>query len=84
MKGVMFITVAGLLVWAGAAHAESRPVKGELRNASGKLLYKTKTQGGRTEVRDPSGKLLMKMKTKDGRTEVRSPSGKLLRQFKSP
>jgi hypothetical protein len=67
-----------VLVFAG----EGKTVKGEVRNSSGKLLYKTTTRGNQSEVRDPSGKLLMKSKTlSNGKTETRSPSGKLL--FKS-
>jgi len=83
MKVLILSFGACLLVWAAAAQAESGPVKGEVRSPSGKLLYKTRTEGGQTEVRDRSGKLLMKMKTRDGKREVRSPSGKLLQQKKS-
>lgn len=65
-------------VFAGS----SKTVKGDVRNSSGKLLYKTTTHGNQTEVRNPSGKLLMKSQTlSNGITETRSPSGKLL--FKS-
>jgi hypothetical protein len=60
-----------------------QPVKGEVRDSSGKLIYKTYTRGNVTETRDPSGKLLMKSKTpSSGKTETRSPSGKLLYKTK--
>lgn len=66
-------------VFAGSG----KTAKGEVRNSSGKLLYKTTTHGNNTEVRHPSGKLLMKSKTlSNGITETRSPSGKLLLRSK--
>jgi len=78
MLAVLTILCLPLLVFARDAKA----IKGEVRNSSGKLLYKTTTHGNQTDVRNPSGKLLLKSKTfSDGRTETRSPSGKLL--FKS-
>jgi hypothetical protein len=78
----LLVLVAFLLALSPFALAE-QPVKGEVRDASGKLLYKTTTRGNKTEVRSPTGKLLVKSKTtKDGKTEVRSPSGKLLRKAK--
>jgi hypothetical protein len=55
-----------------------QPVKGEVRDSSGKLIYKTYTRGNMTETRDASGKLVTKSKTTNGKTEVRSPGGKLL------
>jgi hypothetical protein len=55
-----------------------QPVKGEVRDFSGKLIYKTTTRGKQTEVRNPSGKLFMKYETSDRKNETRSPSGKLL------
>ena len=58
--------------------ASGKTVKGEIRNSSGKLLYKTYTRGGVTETRDPMGKLITKSRTRNGTTEVRSPTGKLL------
>lgn len=75
---VLTILCLPILVFAG----EAKTVKGEVRNSSGKLLYKTTTRGNQTEVRNPSGKLLMRSRTlSSGTTETRSPSGKLL--FKS-
>jgi hypothetical protein len=59
-----------------------QPKKGEVRDASGKLIYKTYTRGTITETRDPSGKLVTKSKTANGATEVRSPTGKLLYKAK--
>jgi hypothetical protein len=57
-------------------------VKGEVRDASGKLIYKTSTRDNVTETRDPSGKLITKSKTTNGTTETRSPTGKLLYKTK--
>ncbi len=59
-----------------------QPVKGQVRDASGKLLYKTYTRGNVTETRDPSGKLVTKSKTTNGTTETRSPTGRLLYKTK--
>ena len=75
---VLTILCLPVLVFAG----DGKTVKGEVRNSSGKLLYKTYTRGSVTETRDPSGKLVTKSKTKDGKTDVRSPSGKLLQKVK--
>jgi hypothetical protein len=66
-------------VWGLAADAT---VKGEVRNSSGKLIYKTYTKGNVTETRDSMGKLVTKSKTANGATEVRSPTGKLLYKAK--
>ncbi len=75
--GVIFIFLAS------SAFGQFQPLKGEVRDSSGKLLYKSIARGNQTEVRDPSGKLLMKSKASpDGKTEVRSPSGKLLYKTK--
>jgi hypothetical protein len=74
--------MAVIIVLTAPALAE-QPVKGEVRDSSGKLLYKSITRGNQTEVRNPSGKLLMKSKSSsDGSTETRSPSGKLLYKSK--
>lgn len=81
MKRIVTLVVVVLLVSA-TAFAESQSSKLEVRNPSGKLLYKTKTTGGTTEFRDASGKLLMKSKTTHRSTEVRSTSGKLLEKIK--
>jgi hypothetical protein len=62
-------------VWVSAA---DKTVKGEVRDSSGKLIYKTSTRGHVTETRDPMGKLVTKSKSANGVTEVRSPTGKLL------
>jgi YD repeat-containing protein len=59
-----------------------QPIKGEVRDASGKLIYKTNTRGNVTETREPSGKLVTKSKTMNGTTHVRSPTGKLLYKSK--
>lgn len=74
--GVIFIFLSSLVF------AQSQPIKGEVRDSSGKLLYKSITRGNETEVRDPSGKLIMKTKTTNGKTETRSPAGKLLYKSK--
>jgi hypothetical protein len=79
MKMILWF-VAFLFALSPIALAE-QPVKGEIRNSSGRLLYKTVTRGNQTEVRSPTGKLLMKSKTTNSGTEARSQSGKLL--FKS-
>jgi hypothetical protein len=80
MKTVLSL-VATLCMLTASALAE-QPVKGEVRDASGKLILKTTTRGNQNEVRTPTGKLLMKAKTTNGGTEVRSPSGKLLYKVK--
>ena len=74
--GVIFIFLGSLVF------GQSQPIKGEIRDSSGKILYKSTTRGNQTEVRDPSGKLLMKTKTTNGKTETRSPTGKLLYKSK--
>ncbi len=74
--------LAVFCVLTASALAE-QPMKGEVRDPSGKLIYKTTTRGNQTEVRNPSGKLLMKAKTSsDGTTETRSSSGRLLYKAK--
>lgn len=83
MQKVIWISIAILALFVSIAFCESQPIKGEVRSSTGKLLYKTRTDGNKTEVRNPSGKLLYKSRTAaDGRTEVRSPSGKLLYKTK--
>ena len=64
------------------AFAESRTVKQDARNSSGKLLYRTKTIGNVTEVRDPSGKLISKSRSSGNKTEVRSPTGRLIKTIR--
>jgi hypothetical protein len=81
MRNVFILATAFLLV-SGSALAGSSTVRGEVRSSTGKLLYKTKTEGNRTEVRDSSGRLLNRSKTSNSTTEVRSPSGKLLRRIR--
>ncbi len=78
----MILAAAMITLTVAAGSADSQPIKGEVRSPSGKLLYKTKTDGNRTEVRSSTGKLLMKSTTKEGKTEVRSPTGKLLYKTK--
>lgn len=63
--------------------AENRVIKKDVRNSSGKLLYRTKTTGNVSEIRDASGKLLMKSRTTGNKTEVRSPSGKLIETIRT-
>ena len=75
---VLTILCLPVLAFAG----DSKTVKGEVRDSSGKLLYKTYTRGGVAETRQPSGKLVTKSKTTDGRTETRSPTGRLLYKSK--
>jgi hypothetical protein len=60
------------------AFAGDKTIKGEIRDPSGKMLFKTSTRGAVTETRDPMGKLITKSRTRNGTTEVRSPTGKLL------
>jgi hypothetical protein len=74
---VLIVLFLPILSFAG-----DKTVKGESRDSSGKLLYKTYTRGNTTETRDASGKLVTKSKTTNGKTEVRSPSGKLLYKAK--
>jgi hypothetical protein len=73
--------VAAFFLLTATVLAE-QAVKGEVRDASGKLLYKTYTRGNATETRDPSRKLVTKSKTTNGTTETRSPTGKLLYRTK--
>ena len=81
LKIFLFIT---LIIFSGvSAYPESKPVKQDIRNSTGKLLYKTTTRGNMTEVRSPTGRLLMKSKTTGNRTEVRSSTGKLLETIKT-
>ncbi len=82
MKKIILLVGVVLTFLVSTAFGESQPIKGEVRSPSGKLLYKTKTDGNKTEVRNPTGKLLYKSKTVDGRMEVRSPTGKLLYKAK--
>jgi len=74
---VLTILCLPLSVFAG-----DKTIKGEVRDSSGKLLYKTYTRGDTTETREPSGKLVTKSKRTNGKTEVRSPTGKLLYKSK--
>jgi hypothetical protein len=76
------VMVVALLCFSGFGFAADKTVKGEVRDPSGKLLYKTYTRGDVTETRDASGKLVTKSRTRNGSTEVRSPSGKLLYKAK--
>ena len=61
---------------------DGKTITGEVRDSSGKLIYKTYTKGSVTETRNPSGKLVTKSTVKNGRTEVRSSTGKLLYKLK--
>lgn len=76
------MALALLYVPLCALAADGKTIKGEVRDASGKLLYKTYTRGNVTETRTPSGKSVTKSKTSNGTTEVRSPTGKLLYKAK--
>ena len=80
----MKITMALLIVLslAVAGFAGDKAIRGEIRDSSGRLIYKTFSKGNVTETREPSGKLVTKSRTKNGTTEVRSPSGKLLYKAK--
>ncbi len=75
---VVCLLCCPFLVFAG----DGKTIKGEVRDSSGKLIYKTYTRGNTTETREPSGKLVTKSKTTNGNTEVRSPTGKLLYKAK--
>ncbi|MHB8203654.1 MAG: hypothetical protein ACYDHG_08110 [Desulfomonilaceae bacterium] len=79
----IFLAITLMCFSGGLAYSESKPVKQDIRNPTGKLLYKTTTRGNTTEVRSPTGKLLMKSKTTGNKTEVRSPTGKLLETIKT-
>ncbi len=74
--------IVALLCFPALGFTADKTVKGETRDSSGKLLYKTYTRGNTTETRDASGKLVTKSKTTNGKTEVRSPTGKLLYKAK--
>lgn len=74
----MILLVLTILCLPVVVFAGGKTIKGEVRNSSGKLLYKTYTRGNVTEMRNPMGKLITKSNTKNGTTEVRSPSRKLL------
>ncbi len=76
------LTVLILLCFPVFGFAADKTIKGEIRDSSGKLLYKSYTRGNTTETRDPMGKLVTKSRTRNGKTEVRSPSGKLLYKAK--
>ena len=79
------LILLSLLIFMGAAvtaYGESRTKKSEVRDSSGKLLYRTKTTGNTGEVRDPSGKILMRSRTTGNTTEIRNPSGKLIERIK--
>jgi hypothetical protein len=78
----LVIALIVLCVPLCALAADGKTIKGEVRNPSGKLLYKTYTKGNVTETRTPSGKLVTKSKTTGGKTEVQSPTGKLLLKTK--
>ena len=82
MQKIILLVAVVLTFLVSAAFGESQPIKGEVRDASGKRLEKTYTRGTVTETREPSGKLVTKSKTKNGTTEVRSPTGKLLYKSK--
>ena len=81
-KMKMFLSFLAVLFLLSIPVLAEQPVKGEVRDPSGKLILKTTTRGNRTEVRSPSGKLLPRWKTTNGKTEVRSPSGELVCQSK--
>jgi len=76
------VAVLLLLCFPFLVFAGDKTVKGEIRDSSGKLLYKTYTRGNMTETRDASGKLVTKSKTRNGTTEARLPTGKLLYKAK--
>ncbi|MGB6063676.1 MAG: hypothetical protein WBG50_02645 [Desulfomonilaceae bacterium] len=75
---IRILSIMAVFVLLTVPALAEQPVKGEVRDASGKLLYKTYTRGNVTETRDPSGKLVTKSKTTNGTTETRSPTGKFL------
>ena len=72
------VAVIVLLRFPFLVFAGDKTVRGEVRDPSGKFLYKTYTRGNTTETREPSGKLVTESTTKSGKTELRSPTGKLL------
>ena len=76
------VMVFALLCFPVLVFAADKTIKGEVRDSSGKLLYKTYTRGNTTETREPSGKLVTKSRTRNGTTDVRSPTGKLLYKAK--
>ena len=79
----IFLAFFALVFLFTSTYAETGVIKKDVRDSSGKLLYRTKTTGNVSEVRDPSGKLLMKSRTTGNKTEVRSPSGKLIETIRS-
>lgn len=66
----------------GIGGVSSRTKKSDVRDSSGKLLYRTKTTGNTGEVRDPSGKILMRSRTTVNTTEIGNLSGKLIERIK--
>ena len=78
----MFLSFLAVLFLLTVPVLAEQPIKGEVRDSSGKLILKTTTRGNQTEVRSPSGTLLLKSKTANGKSDVRSPSGKLLYTLK--
>ena len=56
------VMVVALLCFPVFGFTTDKTIKGEVRDSSGKLLYKTYTRGNVTETREPSGKLVTKSK----------------------
>jgi len=70
MKIILSLVVAFSMLMTASALAE-QPIRSEVRDPLGKLLYKTTTRGDNAEVRSPGGKLLMKSKTSSDGTCAR-------------
>ena len=78
----ILLVISLLMFMAVSVYGESKTKKSDVRDSSGKLLYRTSTSGNKTEFRDSSGKLLMRSKTTGDSTEVRNSSGKLIERIK--
>ena len=65
------------------AHSESRTIRRDIRDSSGKPMYQNTTRGNISETRDANGRLLMRSKTNDGATEFRDSSGRLIQRIKN-
>lgn len=82
MKKIL-MALSIMVLFCSSGYSQSHVIKRDVRDASGKLLYRTSTSGNKTEVRSPTGKLLMKTKTTGDTTEVRTSSGKLIERVKN-
>ena len=80
-KILLVITISSLI--CSFVYAEPPTIRRDIRDSSGRLVYKTTSKGNKTEFRSPTGKLLMKSKTTGNITEIRNPSGRLVEKIKT-